>query len=81
LQAQLQSEGAKKLTTEILLKRLSQEDLKQEEFEPSRIANIAQVSDCRLIVQARRRGGDPWSLSGFKSLLNHGRGAERGEAP
>jgi hypothetical protein len=67
-----------KLTTKIVLEPSSQEDAEAdlEEFEPGRIANTAQVSDYRLIVQAKLRSGDPWSVAGVKALLQHGKNRE-----
>lgn len=63
-----------KLTRELVLEPASQEDLEAEleEYEPSRITNTAQLDGYTLVVQAKLRTGDAWTVSKFQKLLVHG---------
>src|ERR1700722_2470411 len=65
---------ASKLTHELILEPASQEDLEGdlEEFEPGRVTSAVPMSDYRLVVQAKLRTGDAWTVDGIKALLEHG---------
>ena len=63
-----------RLTEELVLEPASQEDLeaKLTDFEPGRLVSRAPMTGYTLIVQAKRRGGDAWTPTAFRTLLNHG---------
>ena len=65
---------ANKLAHECVLEPESQEDLEADldEFEPGRITSVVPMTGYRLIVQAKLRTGDAWTVAGVKNLLNHG---------
>jgi hypothetical protein len=65
---------ANKLTHECVLEPVSQEDLEADldEFAPGRITSAVPMTGYRLIVQAKLRTGDAWTVAGVKNLLNHG---------
>src|SRR5690606_33913390 len=42
------------------------------ETEPGRLTSTAHLDGYRLIVQAKLRSGDAWTVAGFKALLQHG---------
>lgn len=65
---------ASKLTHELILEPASDEDIEADltEFEPGRVVSKAPLGDYTLVVQAKLRGGDAWTVAGVKTLLNHG---------
>lgn len=65
---------ASKLTQELVLEPASDEDIEADlaEFEPGRVVSKVPLGDYTLVVQAKLRGGDAWSVAGVKTLLNHG---------
>ena len=62
------------LTHELVLEPASEEDIEADlaETEPGRLTSIAHLDGYRLIVQAKRRSGDAWTVAGVKTLLQHG---------
>lgn len=62
------------LAKEVVLEPASEEDLEADlaETEPGRVVTTANVEQYRLIVQAKLRSGDAWSVAGVKGLLEHG---------
>lgn len=66
----LSSEFAK----EVVLEPATEEDIEADlaETEPGRVVTTAKVDQYRLIVQAKHRSGDAWSVAGVKRLLEHG---------
>lgn len=66
----LSSEFAK----EVVLEPATEEDIEADlaETEPGRVVTTAKVEQYRLIVQAKLRSGDAWSVAGVKGLLEHG---------
>lgn len=62
------------LTKEVVLEPASEEDIEADlaETEPGRVVTTATVDEYRLIVQAKLRNGDAWSVAGVKGLLEHG---------
>ncbi|MHC3435930.1 hypothetical protein [Delftia lacustris] len=66
----LSSEFAK----EVVLEPATEEDIEADlaETEPGRVVTTAKVEQYRLIVQAKLRSGDAWSVAGVKGLLDHG---------
>ncbi|MCV2366967.1 hypothetical protein [Roseateles oligotrophus] len=66
----LSSEFAK----EVVLEPATEEDIEADlaETEPGRVVTTAKVEQYRLIVQAKLRSGDAWSVAGVKRLLEHG---------
>jgi hypothetical protein len=79
---------ATKLAHELVLEPASQEDVEADlgEFEPGRITSEASIPQCKLVVQAKLRTGDAWTVAGIKSLLKYGSdfrksAAERLSAP
>ncbi|OEZ90509.1 hypothetical protein JAB8_19520 [Janthinobacterium sp. HH106] len=65
---------ASKLTHELVLEPATEEDIEADltEYEPGRITSTVSMDGYRLIVQAKLRTGDAWTVSGIKALLNHG---------
>jgi hypothetical protein len=65
---------ANKLTHEMVLEPATQEDIEAElaEYQPGRVTSNAHLADCRLVVQAKLRTGDAWTVAGVKALLKHG---------
>lgn len=65
---------AAKMTSEMTLEHVSEEDLEAdiEDFEPGPVADSVPMHGYRLIVQSKRRSGDAWTTTGFINLLNHG---------
>ena len=65
---------ASRLTQHLVLEPASEEDVEAdlEEFEPGRITTAATFDGYRLIVQAKLRTGDAWTVPGVKRLLEHG---------
>ncbi|MBP6013292.1 MAG: hypothetical protein KBA31_13790 [Alphaproteobacteria bacterium] len=65
---------ANKLAQELVLEPASEEDVEADlaETEPGRLTSTAHLDGYRLIVQAKLRGGDAWTVAGVKALLQHG---------
>lgn len=65
---------ADKLTQELILEPSSQEDLEADlqDHEPGHVTSAVLMDGYRLVVQAKRRTGDAWSVSAIKALLKHG---------
>jgi hypothetical protein len=65
---------ANNLTPELVLEPASEEDVEAdlEEFEPGRVTSVAPMTGYRLVVQAKLRSGDAWTVEGIKALLKHG---------
>ncbi len=65
---------ANRLTHELLLEPASEEDLEADlaEDRPGRVTSNVRLDDYRLIVQAKLRTGDAWTVNGVKALLKHG---------
>lgn len=61
-------------TNEVVLEPATEEDIEADlaETEPGRVVTTAKVEHYRLIVQAKLRSGDAWSVAGVKGLLEHG---------
>lgn len=59
---------------EVVLEPATEEDIEAdlEEAKPGRVVTVAEVEQYRLIVQAKLRSGDAWSVAGVKRLLEHG---------
>lgn len=59
---------------EVVLEPATEEDIEADlaEAEPGRVVTTAKVEQYHLIVQAKFRSGDAWSVSGMKELLEHG---------
>jgi hypothetical protein len=59
---------------EVVLEPATEEDIEADlsETEPGRVVTTAKVEQYRLIVQAKLRSGDAWSVAGVKGLLEHG---------
>ena len=65
---------ASKLTQQVVLEPASQEDLETElsKTEPGRATNKASLEGYTLIVQAKLRSGDAWTVNSIRSLLEYG---------
>ena len=65
---------ANRLAHELVLEPASEEDLEADlaENEPGRLTSTTALNGYRLIVQAKLRGGDAWTVAGAKALLEHG---------
>ncbi len=61
-------------TEELELEPASQEDLEAEltETQPGRLVSRVPMKGYTLVVQAKRRGGDAWTPSTLRTLLDHG---------
>jgi hypothetical protein len=59
---------------EVVLEPATEEDIEADlaETEPGRVVTTAKVEQYRLIVQAKLRSGDAWTVAGLKGLLEHG---------
>ena len=70
------------LTNELVLEPASQEDVEADlaEFEPGRVISGAILPDYKLVVQAKLRSGDAWTVPGIKSLLSYGSGVRQSAA-
>lgn len=66
---------ASRLAQELVLEPATEEDVEADlaENEPGRITNEISIGSYRLIVQAKRRSGDAWTVAGLKALLKHGK--------
>lgn len=60
--------------SEVTLEPATEEDIEAdlEAAKPGGVVTIAEVEQYRLIVQAKLRSGDAWSVAGVKRLLEHG---------
>lgn len=65
---------ANRLAHELILEPASEEDIEADlaENEPGRLTSTASLDGYRLIVQAKLRSGDAWTVAGVKALLQHG---------
>ena len=65
---------ANRLAQELVLEPASEEDIEADldPGEPGRLTSTAALDGYRLIVQAKRRGGDAWTVAGIMALLKHG---------
>jgi len=65
---------ANRLAQELILEPPSEEDIEADlaANEPSLLTSTAILNGYRLIVQAKLRGGDAWSVASVKALLKHG---------
>jgi len=65
---------ASRLAQELVLEPASQEDIEADlqDHEPGRVISEIPIQGYKLVVQAKLRGGDAWTVSGIKSLLQHG---------
>lgn len=65
---------ASRLAQELVLEPASQEDIEADlqDHEPSRVISEISTQGYKLVVQAKLRGGDAWTVRGIKSLLQHG---------
>lgn len=63
-----------RLTENLVLEPASQEDLEAElsDAEPGRLVSRVAMTDYTLIVQVKRRGGDAWTPTTLKTLINYG---------
>ncbi|MBP1884984.1 hypothetical protein [Sinorhizobium mexicanum] len=71
---------ASKLTSEMTLEHVSEEDLEadleeidREESEPEKVTTAVPMRNYRLIVQAKRRTTNAWTEKVFINLLEHGK--------
>jgi hypothetical protein len=62
------------LALELVLEPATQEDLEADlaENEAGRVTSNASLEGHRMIVQAKLRTGDAWTVAGVKALLKHG---------
>ena len=62
------------MTHELVLEPATQEDIEADvaENEPGRITSNANLDGYRLVVQAKLRTGDAWTVAGLNALLKHG---------
>lgn len=65
---------ARRLTDKVILEPVSQEDLEAtlQDHEPGAVATRTTMDGYELIVQAKRREGDAWTIAALKRLLTHG---------
>ncbi len=65
---------ANKLAHELILEPATEEDIEADlgEFEPGPVTSTAALDGYRLVVQAKLRTGDAWTVKGVKALLEHG---------
>lgn len=65
---------ASRLAQELILEPATEEDIEADitEYEPGRLTSTAALDGYRLIVQAKLRSGDAWTVAGVKALLEHG---------
>ncbi|MFC0349862.1 nSTAND3 domain-containing NTPase [Undibacterium danionis] len=66
---------AAKLAQEVVLEPATEEDVEAdlEEHEPGRVTTEISLGTYRLIVQAKCRSGDAWTVAGIQKLLKHGK--------
>lgn len=65
-----------RLAREIVLETATEEDLEAElePREPGRLSSTVPMDGYRLVVQAKRRTGDAWTVRDVQALLEHGKG-------
>lgn len=65
---------ANRFARSIQLEPTSQEDIEADltESEPGRLATRVATEGYKLVVQAKRRSGDAWTVAGVRALLRHG---------
>jgi len=65
---------ANRLANELILEPALEDDIEADlaENEPGRLTSTAELNGYRLIVQAKLRGGDAWTVADVKALLKHG---------
>lgn len=65
---------ANRLCHEVELEPASQEDLEATllDTEPGPVTSTLSIEQYRLVVQAKRRSGDPWSINDLNRLLQYG---------
>lgn len=65
---------ANRLAQELILEPATEEDIEADlaENEPGHLTSTAALDGYRLIVQAKLRSGDAWTVSNVKALLKHG---------
>ena len=65
---------ANKFSQEISLEPASQEDMEAEidNDEPGKVSSVASIDGYTLVVQAKMRSKEVWTVSRMKSLLQHG---------
>lgn len=65
---------ANKIAQSIELEPASEEDIEADliETEPGRLATNVMADSYKLVVQAKLRSGDAWSVKGINALLKHG---------
>ena len=65
---------ANKQASELVLEPATQEDIEGtlEEFEPGRVTGEVRLGATKLVVQAKLRGGDAWSVNAIQTLLKYG---------
>ncbi len=65
---------ANKIAQSIELEPATEEDIEAEliESEPGRLATKVSADGYKLVVQAKLRGGDAWTVAGINALLKHG---------
>jgi hypothetical protein len=63
-----------RMASEIVLEPASQEDLEAEivDLEPERLVSRVRMGGYTLVVQVKRRGGDAWTATTLRSLIEHG---------
>lgn len=65
---------ANRQASELILEPATQEDIEGtlEELEPGRVTGEVLLGASKLVVQAKLRGGDAWSISAIQTLLKYG---------
>jgi len=65
---------ANKIAQSIELEPATEEDIEADlaETEPGRLATKVAADGYKLVVQAKLRGGDAWTVAGINALLKHG---------
>ena len=65
---------ASRLTQEVVLEPASQEDLeaKLEDYAPGCVTSSTALDGYDLVIQAKHRSGDAWTVPGIRRLLRHG---------
>lgn len=65
---------ANRLADKLVLEPASEEDIEADlaENEPGRLTSTAALDGNRLVVEAKLRSGDAWTVAGVKALLRHG---------
>ncbi len=65
---------ANKQASELVLEPATQEDIEGtlEQLEPGRVTGEVRLGATKLVVQAKLRGGDAWSVNAIQTLLKYG---------